>query len=270
MAERELDQGQLLRAGLVFGKLAEPSDDFFKVVRSATTTFNDGLHGIPETKGGISVMMPYQYWYHRLGEPTDLQYPRHELLSAAIGFYPTDALNSELGYIPEYSVDDPRFNSPRVLTSYPSHVSEAKLASFERFADRITTEWMEYEVGQSVEVQDRNSWVVCNALVEKRHIDMGIRDESFLLGHYSLDQMAIDLTITRLGPGGGNYIDIEIDPKSNDRELPFGPEQHLKFYPVGLGHVYSEKDMTSRNFTPEQRTWWRAVVRMIEKETKSP
>jgi hypothetical protein len=149
---RELDHNQLLRAKKVFEKLGQPSDEFYLQIRNTTTVTNKGTK---RRSGMISVMMPYSYWYHRLGEALHDQYPGYMDPTVTIGFsqdYPGDAL---LNYFADWPEDQDSMSfsgGSKFGISQPisgQMIDESKLSSFERFADRIIEEWEVYKANQN-------------------------------------------------------------------------------------------------------------------------
>lgn len=150
MIEGHLDDSQLLRARAVFEKLNEPTDEFYLTVRPAVTTRNNGYS---RREGGISVLMPYQYSLHRFGSSKHDLYPAFMDPVLMIGAWGDDE-SGILAYFPDW----PEGNEGTSLaggsnlrisqTSLKHNIDEDRLASFERFAARITAEWQEYRVAR--------------------------------------------------------------------------------------------------------------------------
>lgn len=135
--ERGLDNNQLLRARAVFEKLGAPSNEFYLEVRNASTHQNTGTN---RREGGISVMMPYQYYYHRLRATKHNKYPSYMDATDVIG---PDRDNPDYNMLSRFA-EKPEDIAGISQTMW-SRVDEARLASFERFAARITQEWEEYQ-----------------------------------------------------------------------------------------------------------------------------
>ncbi|OGD84217.1 hypothetical protein A2165_03580 [Candidatus Curtissbacteria bacterium RBG_13_40_7] len=145
---RELDHDQLIRARAVFEKLGQPSDEFYLQRRNRTTGANTGTK---RRAGGISVMMPHQYWYHRLGGTIHDKYPGYMDPTATIGperNYPDDA---RLLYFADWPEDQDGISFAggsrfRVSQAFCSGIDETRLSAFERSAARIIAEWELFKV----------------------------------------------------------------------------------------------------------------------------
>lgn len=133
---KELSPDQRQRLKTVFEKLSTPPDSFYFQAREKTTTQNKGLS--ERRLGRISLMMPYQYWYHRFGETTHDKYPGYMDPTATIGLEKEHPDNAELNYFEEGPEELP---DPRISQSMWLRIDEERIVSFERFADRIILEW---------------------------------------------------------------------------------------------------------------------------------
>ncbi len=149
--ERAFDDQQLLKARGIFDKLSQPTNDFYKQIRGATTQQNEGNY---RRQPGIAVMMPYQYFYQRLGESRHNEYPSYMDPGACISSELDDTIGI-LDYFPNWpeevkaeDIERSYFSGGselRINQHRPNDIREEVLGSFERFADQIAREWKSYQ-----------------------------------------------------------------------------------------------------------------------------